>query len=177
MVQMVAREGQRLLSTEELYLGDDCSGDSIDPNYISTHFVHLNDRGQAVLQPLVRTTTTPVNDVTQCRRTGALSVNESGQLNSIFGVSLAARPLNNNGEILGVALAGSAPGTTASGVTLFKFRIPACGADYNGNGRADVSDLQAFVDAWLAHNGDFNHDGNTTLQDLFSFLDAWFGGC
>jgi hypothetical protein len=56
---------------------------------------------------------------------------------------------------------------------------PACVADFNGNGAADLLDIFAFLSAWFAGDprADVGGAPGVELLDIFVFLNAWFAGC
>jgi hypothetical protein len=56
---------------------------------------------------------------------------------------------------------------------------PACTADFNCSGAADINDLFAYIAVFLAGDaaGDIDGSDGLTTTDLFGFLAAWFGGC
>jgi len=62
---------------------------------------------------------------------------------------------------------------------------PACIADFDCSGSATITDLFAFIAAWIAQSGasgpglsaDATNDGVVNAADLFAFIAAWFGGC
>jgi len=63
---------------------------------------------------------------------------------------------------------------------VFAYRVvTGCGADYNGDGNVNVSDIFAFLTAWFGGlpGGDFDGTGGRNVTDIFAFLGAWFGGC
>ncbi|HWB37067.1 MAG TPA: GC-type dockerin domain-anchored protein, partial [Rugosimonospora sp.] len=56
---------------------------------------------------------------------------------------------------------------------------PACVADYNNSGAANLQDIFDFLSGWFAGDAhaDINGVGGLTIQDIFDFLAAWFTGC
>jgi hypothetical protein len=57
--------------------------------------------------------------------------------------------------------------------------LPACAADFTGDGLAQVPDIFAFLSLWFASDAAADFDGNGTIAvpDIFAFLGAWFVGC
>lgn len=56
---------------------------------------------------------------------------------------------------------------------------PACPADADGSGQADVPDIFLFLGWWFEGNelADFDGVDGVGVNDIFSFLAAWFAGC
>ena len=66
----------------------------------------------------------------------------------------------------------------AVGLALVEDAAP-CPADLTGDGNLNNSDINAFVNAFLAEDpaADFNHDGNWNNTDINAFVNAFIGGC
>jgi hypothetical protein len=71
-----------------------------------------------------------------------------------------------------------AAGRPAAGVARLT-RSPACPADFDCSGAADLADIFGFLAAWFAGDprADFDGAGGVALPDIFAFLTAWFAGC
>jgi hypothetical protein len=56
---------------------------------------------------------------------------------------------------------------------------PACPADFDCSGAAEVPDIFAFLNSWFGGSpaADANFSGSLTVQDIFDYLGAWFAGC
>jgi hypothetical protein len=54
-----------------------------------------------------------------------------------------------------------------------------CAADVDCSGNVDVSDIFAFVNAYLSadQTADFNHSGVINTVDIFDFIRVWYAGC
>jgi hypothetical protein len=52
---------------------------------------------------------------------------------------------------------------------------PELRADFNHDGRSDVTDLLAFIEAWFVGgpSADFDGSGSLSVQDVFAYLNAW----
>lgn len=84
----------------------------------------------------------------------------------------------------------AAPAMTGGGFSLvggFWAGIGACGADWDGSGQVNSSDISGFLTSWVASvtagdlTADFDGSGQTNSSDISAFLTAWLaavnGGC
>ena len=57
--------------------------------------------------------------------------------------------------------------------------MPACSADFNGDGLVDTRDVLAFLNAWAASDpaSDCDANGAIDTRDVLCFLNAWTAGC
>lgn len=210
---LVAREGTRLGRAQSLFLGDNClrqepyaSNPTLarELGYVE-HKLILNDQGQGVVEPLIRSTQASIgiNNYNGCYWSGILGVTSSAQLftmamhgdavtvpngqadSSIGWPQLVkGRSFNNLGDILyygyspsGVNFMTGLPYYSSTLDRVLRARVPACGADYNRDGAITLSDLNLFLEHWFARAADFTSDGETSVQDLLSFLQAFMEGC
>ena len=113
-------------------------------------------------------------------------------LGGAFGVSAAGRLPSNIPVTVTLADAGSydAVVTTPCGAltSAAATLTVICPADYDGNGRIEPADVNAFVNVWFTSlqqsslGGDYDGNGRIEPADINAFVNAWFaalsgGGC
>jgi hypothetical protein len=87
--------------------------------------------------------------------------------------------LNQSGEfVFSAAFVGASSPQAVIKASLSRSE-PACPADFDNNGSAEVADIFAFLSSWFAQNSsaDFDENGQVQVNDIFAFLSAWFAGC
>ena len=80
--------------------------------------------------------------------------------------------------LMNLVLTEVASSTTGT-ATLNASGLPACRADFNGDGSVNTIDVLTFLNAWSAGDAsaDFNADGSVNTLDVLAFLNTWSAGC
>lgn len=85
-----------------------------------------------------------------------------------------AQAFSNSGDVSGVTASIDGAATlVAIG------DVPACAADFNGDGVVDTRDVLAFLNAWNAQDASSDCDGNGVIdtRDVLCYLNLWNAGC
>jgi hypothetical protein len=69
--------------------------------------------------------------------------------------------------------------TEANRPVLRLYYIPACIADWNGDGSVNTNDVLGYLNEWAADapSADLNASGNVNSLDVVEFLNNWAAGC